>query len=231
MKIVFTIFSLLISCLFAEKLSKQEIANALRPVLQGKINTQNFNIKVEQISNEIASENLDCIASKIDELEVPPQQRSFKIVVKLKNGDSTNIAGKIEWLTNIPVVVRPISANDIINESDLGTQAYPVDDLSPNTVLEVKDLIGKSAANTVIKPNLPVEIHSLKNPKIVKRGSIVEVVYRKNSLVISTKATATQDLAMGDTGTFETLKTSDSKMFKRIAAQVVSPGTAEIIHG
>lgn len=231
MKIVFTIFSLLMASLFAEKLSKQEIANALRPVLQGKINTQNFNIKVEQTSSDITSENLDCLADKIDELEIPAHQRSFKMAVKLKNGEIANVAGKIEWLTTIPVVLRPISANDIINQSDLGTQAYPVDDLTPNTVLEVKDLIGKSAANTVIKPNLPVEIHSLKNPKIVKRGSIVEVVYRKNSLVISTKATATQDLAMGDTGTFETLKTGDSKMFKRIAAQVVSPGTAEVIHG
>lgn len=231
MKIVFTIFILLISCLFAEKLSKQELANALRPLLQGKINTSNFNVKIEQISGDITSENLECLTDKIDDLEIPAQQRSFKMAVKLKNGTNANIAGKIEWLTTIPVVLRPISANDIINQSDLGTQDYPVDDLTPNTVLEVKDLIGKSAANTVIKPNLPVEVHSLKNPKIIKRGSIVEIVYRKNSLVISTKATATQDLAMGDTGTFETLKTSDSKIFKRIAAQVVSPGTAEIIHG
>jgi flagella basal body P-ring formation protein FlgA len=220
---------MIICCLYAEKLSKQEVAAALQKVLQGKINTQNFKVKIEEISNDISSD--DCIEDKIDDLEIPAQQRSFKVLVKLKNGEKSTISGKIEWLTNIPILLRPISANDIISQSDLGTQDYPVDDLKPSTVLEIKDLIGKSASNTVIKPNLPVEMHALKNPKIVKRGSIVEVVYRKSSLVISTKATATQDLAMGDTGTFEILKTADSKTLKRIAAQVVGAGTAEITHG
>lgn len=233
MRIAFAVFiSFAIGSLFAtEKLSKQEIAGILRPILQGKINTQNFNIKIEQISTDITSDNLDFIANKIDDLEIPAQQRSFKVVVNLKNGESATITGKIEWLANIPVVLRPISPNDVVNASDVGMQGYPLDDLHANTVLDAKDLIGKSAANTVIKPNLPVEFHALKNPLIVKRGGIVEVVYRKGNLSVSTKASATQDLAMGDTGTFETLKTTDNKLVKRLAAQVVGPSSAEIIHG
>lgn len=233
MRIIFAVFiSLLNGFLFAnEKLSKQEISAALKPIIQGKINTQNFNLKIEQISADIAVNNLEAIANKIDDLEIPAQQRSFKVVVNLKNGESATITGKIEWLTNIPVVLRPISPNDVINASDVGVQVYPVDDLMANTVLDSKDLIGKSAANTVIKPNLPVEVHVLKNPLIVKRGSIVEVVYRKGNLSVSTKASATQDLALGDTGTFETLKTTDNKIVKRLAAQVVGPSSAEIIHG
>lgn len=233
MRIIFVVFiSFAIGSLFAnEKLSKQEIAVILKPIIQGKINTQNFNIKIEQISTDIASDNLETIQSKIDDLEIPAQQRSFKIVINLKNSESATITGKIEWLTNIPVVLRPISPNDVVNASDVGMQVYPVDDLHANTVLDVKDLIGKSAANTVIKPNLPVEVHALKNPLIVKKGGIVEVVYRKGNLLVSTKASSTQDLAMGDTGTFETFKTTDNKMVKRLAAQVIGPSSAEIIHG
>ena len=58
---------------------------------------------------------------------------------------------------------------------------------------------------------------------------MVDVVYRSQCLIVSAKAQATQDLACGDTGTFETQH--DSKHTKKISAKVVGPSTAEITHG
>jgi flagella basal body P-ring formation protein FlgA len=78
---------------------------------------------------------------------------------------------------------------------------------------------------------MPVERSVLKNPTIIKRGDMVDVVYRSQCLVVSAKGQATQDLACGDTGTFETQHDNSKQNVKKISAKVVGPSTAEIIHG
>lgn len=223
-----------IACLKAEgNFSKQDMVKFLRPVLGEKINTQDFDITIEKMppeNIEDISENKNLDDAIVDDLVIPPQQRSFQVSLKLKSGEKFSCSGKIEWLTNIPILLRPIGPNDTINASDIGYQSYPIDQLTAMTVMDRNDLVGKSSAHTIIKPALPVERSLLKNPTIIKRGDMVDVVYRSQYLMVSAKALATQDLASGDTGTFET-QHSNEKQPKKISAKVVGPGTAEILHG
>lgn len=218
-------------CLKAEgNFSKQDMIKFLRPILEEKINTKDFDIALEKMPAEDISENENLDEATVDDLVIPPQQRSFQVSLKLKSGKKFAYSGKIEWLTNIPILLRPIGPCDTINASDIGYQSYPVDQLTAMTVLDSNDLVGKSSAHTIIKPALPVERSLLKNPTIIKRGDMVDVVYRSQCLIVSAKALATQDLASGDTGTFET-QHNNEKQTKKISAKVTGPGTAEIIHG
>ena len=210
--------------------SKQDLAKFLQPFLRDKINTKEFDVTIEKMPTEDIPENANLDEAIIDDLVIPPQQRSFQVSLKLKSGGKISFSGKIEWLTSIPILLRPIGPSDIINTSDVGYQSYPVDQLTAMVVMDGNDLIGKSSAHTIVKPGLPVERPLLKNPTIIKRGDLVDVVYRSQCLIVSAKAQATQDLACGDTGTFETHH-DNAKQTKKISAKVVGPSTAEILHG
>ncbi len=224
-------------CLNAEEassrksFSKQEFVEFLRPIIGQKINTKDFDVVIEKMPSEAFPESANLDNASVDELIIPPQQRSFQVFLKLKSGDQITLSGKIEWLTNIPILLRPIGSNDIINLSDVGYQSYPIDQLTAMVAMDSADLIGKSSAHTIIKPGLPVERSLLKNPTIIKRGDMIDVVYRSQCLIVSAKAQATQDLACGDTGTFETQHDNSKQNVKKISAKVVGPSTAEIIHG
>ncbi len=210
--------------------SKQDMINFLRPFLSEKISTKEFDIAIEKMPTDGVSENDNLEGATIDDLVIPPQQRSFQVSLKLKSGEKFSCSGKIEWLANIPILLRPIGPSDIINVSDVGYQSYPVDQLTAMIVMDSNDLVGKSSAHTMVKPGLPVERSQLKNPTIIRRGDMINVVYRSQCLIVSAKAQATQDLACGDTGTFET-QHANSNQTKKISAKVVGPSTAEILHG
>lgn len=213
------------------KFSKQELAEILMPFFKGKISTENFRLKIENVNFDLEKLNNEINEENIEDIIISADQRKFELKINTSKSEKFSISGKVEWLVNVAVVLRPISTNDIINASDVGTNAYPVDELKPDTILEPKDLVGKTAVSTVIKPLIPVEKFNLKNPIVVKKGNIVEVVYSKANLCVSTKATATQDLALGDCGVFETLKMDKNATTKRIAAQVKSTNIAEVVHG
>jgi len=216
---------------FKRSFSKQELINFLHPIIGQKINTKDFNIVVEKMPMETIQENVNLDDTSIDELIIPPQQRSFQVSLKLRSGEQLTLSGKIEWLVNVPILLRPIGPSDTINLSDIGYQSYPIDQLTAMVVMDANDLVGKSSAHTIVKPGLPVERPLLKNPTIIKRGDMVDVVYRNQCLTVSAKAQSTQDLACGDTGTFETQHDNSKKTTRKISAKVVGPSTAEIIHG
>ncbi len=220
------ILFILLSCIVNASECK-DLVSLLTPIIAPKINTKVFNLVIEKMP----AEGVNVEGITIDEVTIPPQQRSFQAFLKLKTGEKISVSGKIEWMTNIPILLRAIGPAEVINLSDIGTQAYPVDQLSAMVVMDGADLIGKSSAHTIIKPGLPVERSLLKNPTIIKRGDIVDVAYRTQHLTVSTKAHATQDLACGDTGTFEIQRHGSNEQARKISAKVVGPSTAEIIHG
>lgn len=219
------------SAVSEERFSKNELANFSRPLIEKRINTNNFHVVIEKMSTQAVSETAGLDSAEVSELTISPQQRDFEMILKFKSGNRFTFSGKIEWLANIPVLLRPIGADDTINVSDVGYQAYPIDHLNATVVMDAQELIGKTAAHAIVKPGLPVEKSLLKNPIIIKRGELVDIFYRSQCLLVSAKAKATQDLACGDTGTFETQQDNSRQAMKRISAKVVGPSTAEIIYG
>jgi len=211
--------------------SKNELANFSHSLIEKRINTNNFHVVIERMSAQAVSEAASLDSAEVSELTISPQQRDFEMTLKFKSGNQFTFSGKIEWLANIPVLLRPIGADDTVNISDIGYQSYPVDQLNAMVVMDAQDLIGKTAARAIVKPGLPVERSLLKNPIIIKRGELVDIFYRSQCLLVSAKAKATQDLACGDTGTFETQQDNSMQAIKKISAKVVGPSTAEIIYG
>ncbi|MCE2716245.1 MAG: flagellar basal body P-ring formation chaperone FlgA [Pseudomonadota bacterium] len=211
--------------------SKMELAAFAQPFIQAKINTKDFNVIIEKISGQSLGESASLEGAVVQDFIVSPQQRDFDITLKLTSGESCTFSGKIEWLAHIPVLLRPIGAGEIINVSDVGYQTYPVDQLNARFVMDANDLVGKTSSGVVVKPGLPVERSILKNPIIIKKGEVVDVVYRSQHLQVSAKARSTQDLASGDTGTFETQGENAKQTMRKISAKVVGPSTAEIIYG
>ena len=54
------------------------------------------------------AENTSLENANIDELVISPQQRNFQVSLKLKSGERIAVSGRIEWLTNVPILLRPI---------------------------------------------------------------------------------------------------------------------------
>lgn len=211
--------------------SKLELASFAHSIIGAKINAKDFNIIIERVAGSSSAKGLTLDGAEVCDLIISSQQRDFEMGLKLKSGEQFSFSGKIEWLAHIPVLLRPIGTGEIINISDVGYQTYPVDQLNARVVMDANELVGKTASNAIVRPGLPVDKSTLKNPIVVKKGDVIDVVYRKPCLVISTKAHATQDFAVGDTGVFETQGDGQKKNTKKMSAKVVGPNIAEIVYG
>ena len=90
---------------------KQQVSNFLHPVVGEKINTKDFNIIIEKMPQE-PIEKEDLSDAEIEEILIPSDQRTFEVCLKLGSGNTVNFSGKIEWLANIPTLLKPLGSND-----------------------------------------------------------------------------------------------------------------------
>ena len=98
----------------------------------------------------------------------------------------------------IPVPSVTIYPGDVVSDGMLTERDLPNGFAgSGATVLDRASLVGKTARRTLL-PGLPVPINAVGEPKIVKVGAMVRVVFSEGGLTITTYASALQSGAPGD---------------------------------
>ncbi|MBW8310341.1 MAG: flagellar basal body P-ring formation chaperone FlgA [Candidatus Paracaedibacteraceae bacterium] len=207
--------------------SALDVANALKTHLQDKVNfSGDFNVNL--VTNKLSiPHEADEDTLILEEVHFAPDQKNFQAILAIANGDKRirlkGISGKIDPLSDIPILARAIAPGDIIEASDITWNKLPTTRLSQNFILKAEDLIGQTAKNRILQPGQPLNRHDIRAPIVVKRGDTVTIAYKSNSMMLTTTAIAEKDAARGEMARF---KTMDSN--KIIQARVVDFQKAEI---
>jgi flagella basal body P-ring formation protein FlgA len=159
-------------------------------------------------------------------LQVDPDAKRWQaqayILADGKTAQVTPVAGRYDALIAVPVLTRQITDRDVIEASDLDDVMMPSAKLRKDTITDSGALIGKSARR-VISAHRPIRAVEVISPKVIEKGSAVEMVYRTPYIAIRTTGEALED---GTTGALIRVKNSDSG--RAVSAKVVSAGRVEV---
>lgn len=218
--------------------TQDDIKQRVKEALQSKINLSgDFDIILANpklvLTRSDVNDQLVLIDATIDD-----RQLTFRIQPEIVSQNSTSnspetgirqkgplplIEGKIQPLTEIPVLTRALTPGDEILSSDITWQKIPSSRLSQTYLIREEDVLGKTPVSQVLQPGQPLSRSDLKFPLIIKKGDLVTVNYRSEGLHLTSQVQALQDGAKGDTIRFMPLNNK-----KEIHAKVVGPNQAEI---
>lgn len=133
-----------------------------------------------------------------------------------------NDAQKSDAMVKIPVLAQPMNRDDVIKASDLAWIDMPARDLKEDTALKETDLIGQSP-RALIQPNVPVSVHVLVSPKVIKRGDLVTLTLKAGRISLTAKGKAMEDARMD-----EMVRVQNPDSQKIVQARVTGPQEAII---
>ena len=210
----------------AAPFSAPDFALVIKTKLQDKVPfSGDFDVHLSN-SKLLVNHESDADQLDVDDVYLNTDQRGFQATVSVVKGDSriklNIITGKIDPLSDFPMLIRVITPGDEITESDISWQKMPSVRLTQNFILSKDDLVGKTARGRVLQPGQPISKNDVHYPIVIKRGDTVAVAYRTNNMMLTTAGLAEKDAAIGDP---IRLKTAANTF---IQAKVIGPNKAEI---
>jgi len=130
--------------------------------------------------------------------------------------------GRAVEVIEVPVLAQALARGQTIKPGYLETRKFPVRRINGRTVTEAVDLIGMAARRS-LRPNSPIRKNDVEKPKIVRKNTLISVVYKVRSLLITFRGRALEDGALG-----ETVSVFNSRSRRTIQATVTGPNAVTI---
>ncbi|MCI5049677.1 MAG: flagellar basal body P-ring formation chaperone FlgA [Rickettsiales bacterium] len=162
----------------------------------------------------------------IEKLEYNPRAMRWTALLTVFQDDqsiaSHDIGGRYESKIAIPVLKQRLHSSDVIDKDDITWIDYPEHRLRKDVVLSEKSLIGMSPKR-VISENRQIRHEELQEPIVMKKGSLVNVIFISGGMEIRTQGEAMDDAALGQ---LIRVRNTDSNMV--IQAMAVAPSVAQV---
>lgn len=160
----------------------------------------------------------------IEQLSHNPSTGHFTAYVAWGSGakERLRLTGKIEHMTDVPVLAERVRRGDVISEHDLKWVRLAESQLPRNTVVDADRLVGM-AAKRALQPEKPVVTSDLRRPLLVNRGETVTMQLTTPAMQLSAKGRALQSGSQGDTIRISNLQTNTV-----VDAVVTGPGQARV---
>lgn len=162
----------------------------------------------------------------IEDLTVDQRRGRFAAVLAMIGDERdrrVRITGRLDAMTDVPVLRRRINGGDIIAAADVDWVRMPSQSLQKTTILAVSDLVGMTPRR-VLRAGQPVRASDVHAPVVVEKGQLVTIVLSTPGMILTARGRALQDGAMG-----ELIRVSNTQSSLVIQATVAAPG--EVIVG
>jgi flagella basal body P-ring formation protein FlgA len=150
----------------------------------------------DQVASASSSLSVD-----VDKLNIDKAHNSWKATLLFTAGGRNlapiNLSGTYDEIATVPVLKRQVRAGEVITADDIEYSKQAAHQLNSNTVLDMKDLVGKSPKR-VISQERPIRQEEIASPTILTKGAHVTLVFRSNNLEIRTIGQAMDSGAKGD---------------------------------
>lgn len=141
------------------------------------------------------------------------------------SGGRLQMLGRIHEEILLPVLTKGIAKGERVEPDMISLEWVADRHLAHDVVVDSRELIGLEATRR-IPTGRPLRGIDLREPTLIRRGEIIELIYRNNGLYLSAMARAKQSGAMGDI-----IAVSNVDSGKDLRALVAGRKRAEIYHG
>lgn len=107
------------------------------------------------------------------------------------------ISGKVERLTDVPVLNKTMRNGETISAADIDWIELPEREVQHDILVNEKDIIGMTPQRMVLSNKL-IREQEIQLPKIVKRGDNVTIVFQHGPLSLTAEGRALEDGAKDD---------------------------------
>lgn len=134
----------------------------------------------------------------------------------------TPLTGKVERVAEVPVLRLGLGRNAVIAEDNVEVVRLRAADVRRDTILDPQELIGM-ATRRHLRGGTPVRRDDVREPVLIPKGTTVTMVYRTDTMTLTTRGRA---LADGSKGAAITIMNAHSK--KTVEAVVVDAETVVV---
>ncbi|MGI9511020.1 MAG: flagellar basal body P-ring formation chaperone FlgA [Geminicoccaceae bacterium] len=178
---------------FAEKMVSEQ--------LSGAAGDAGFKVTINRPRLPLGNQDARATKIVIDGFRHDPASGRFSAVMIGTVGDQPRfelpMEGRVQSLTNVPVLARPIERGDLISSADLDWKQVAPDALSTASLADERQLIGAEARRR-LSPGRILTSRDVGPPRLVLRGKLVRVIYADRGIVLTALGTARDDGAFGE---------------------------------
>jgi len=109
----------------------------------------------------------------------------------------TTYRGQAVQTVQVPVLSRAVSRGDIVRDGDIRLTSVPRRKLRGGIIESAAGIIGMAARRN-LQSDRPVRFDDIEKPKLVRRNTLVTIVYKHRGLTLSIRGRALADAALGE---------------------------------
>jgi flagella basal body P-ring formation protein FlgA len=162
---------------------------------------------------------------QLENLSVDRVKGRFSVVLTAPADDPTvrlALRGRLYRVTEVPVLVRRVAANDVIREADVDYVRLRTDRVGRNMITDSGDLIGMSSRRS-LAPGRAIRRGDVQIPVLVAKGSAVTMTYRQGNLTLNAAGRAMQSGGQNEQVTVVNLRSHQT-----VTAVVTGPGQVTV---
>jgi flagella basal body P-ring formation protein FlgA len=206
------------------RLGRMEIADLLKTELDQTGNGARYELVVSAGASNIYVPGDAMTLPQVERLDVNPSTGAFMAtMVPYANAEAVTLRGRAWHLTEVPALVRPIAAGQMIAADDVVWIDVRADRLGVNPILDEAQIVGQMARRS-LAASRALKAHDLKTPDAVKKGELISIVYELPGLKLTARGKVLANAATGDTVRVVNLSSS-----RTIEVTITGPGTAVAI--
>jgi flagellar basal body P-ring formation protein FlgA len=179
----------------AQEIDRFQIEAALQEKLALSLPGQKFETVFDSRTATLYIPTHEIAAVSVEDLRYDLARGLFRAT--LVAGDvRRDISGQLHLLTSVPVLAQARRSGDIITASDITFLDIRSSDLSAQTVVDEKQLLGRVPRRSLLAMR-PVAAGDIVEPVLVRKGEMVTVSLQNGSMFLTTQARALENGASG----------------------------------
>ena len=148
--------------------------------------------------------------------------KRFSTHISTQGSKAIRVTGRLQKMLNIPVLNRRMLKNEIIKSEDIIWIKSPSKRVQNDIILYEDLLVGKTPKRG-LRASAPIRSSDVQRPILVEKGSLVTMVLKTQSMVLTAQGRAVEPGANGDV-----IRITNTQSNKVVQAVVTAAGIASI---
>lgn len=210
--------------------SLKEIEQAVRQAAAAKMGLEDAAALDITLASDARPLQLDArtrARAHVRRLVLQPRSGTFQAVLSFDDapqGEQTHaVRGRAIETVAVPVPARKIAAGTAMSDADIRIIRIPAARIPRGIVRDRAKLVGM-ASKRVLRAGQPVRAAELQRPTLVRKNTLVAIVYRVPGLVLRVQGRALADAAMG-----EAVSVVNAQSKRTIQATVAGEGLVTVV--
>ena len=132
------------------------------------------------------------VAKSLATLEYDRATQGFVVTPMLDYGPGQSYRGRIRAVVDALVPKRPILPGEKAQAQDFEWRSLPAQHMGRFVLTDPAQIFGREARR-LLPEGRPVQAQSLQEPRLIKRGQKVDLIYERGGLHLATPAKALED--------------------------------------